>query len=491
MFEDFVRSGDLSADDLVYDGETGSWSPARTHPIVLEIQYELEDAEGGVEGEAAEEVTGADEDDEAVGRGVEERKASDGDEQQASTSEPGEGEGAAAEAGEAGPGAGGDAGLGLDLALTEELSPEDEQRRFVEQLEAERESDLDSGPSLRESLSGFTVDPDTMATDTGEAARNASPDLAPRPPRPERTRPLRPGPEPASGPAVPGRRGDERDSGLGRIVVAALFLAVLAGGGYLGYEMWSAGAQPPPAEDPGSDPGPTEPGPDPIDPDFQPAPSEPAPDTAEAEPLAEPVIPDTEAAVRERAQERYLAAIQAELRDLPSVPDIWPEGPYLTVPSDYPEVVDVWQAYLSTIRAVRSGDVERYRTAYEAALDDAAVIGEARAERLARGVQGFTEADSLRAAHFDRVEALATAALQSHNALIEAEGLMLYDATGSTGRTRGIGQGMSGRNGEAQLLLEQVLELLSAALEADGEGPGSAENVREWVWDGFLDAATR
>ena len=45
MFEDFVRSGDLSPEDLVYDAESGSWAPSRTHPIVLDIEYEKEEAE--------------------------------------------------------------------------------------------------------------------------------------------------------------------------------------------------------------------------------------------------------------------------------------------------------------------------------------------------------------------------------------------------------------------------------------------------------------
>ena len=48
MFEDFVRSGDLSPDDLVYDAEDGSWFPARTHPIVLEIGYEESDRESNI-----------------------------------------------------------------------------------------------------------------------------------------------------------------------------------------------------------------------------------------------------------------------------------------------------------------------------------------------------------------------------------------------------------------------------------------------------------
>ena len=45
MFEEFVRSGDLADTDMVYDAETKGWSPARTHPIVLEVQYAQEEEE--------------------------------------------------------------------------------------------------------------------------------------------------------------------------------------------------------------------------------------------------------------------------------------------------------------------------------------------------------------------------------------------------------------------------------------------------------------
>ena len=38
---------------------------------------------------------------------------------------------------------------------------------------------------------------------------------------------------------------------------------------------------------------------------------------------------------------------------------------------------------------------------------------------------------------------------------------------------------------------DQVSDLLSATLDADGLGPRTGTNVRAWVWDGFLDAATR
>lgn len=219
-------------------------------------------------------------------------------------------------------------------------------------------------------------------------------------------------------------------------------------------------------------------GPEPMD--FEPVAAEPTPS-----------VPDTESAIRGRAQERYLAATQRALRDLEPIPDVWPTGPYLSVPSDHPEVVDAWQGYLSTIQAVRPGDEERYRVAYEAALDDAAVTGEARRERLERALADFAETDALRQGHFDRVEALARAALQSHNALVEVEGTILYDATESTGRQQTVGRGTSARDAESRLVLDQVVELLEGALDADGQGPGSGENVRAWVWDGFLDVATR
>jgi len=93
-------------------------------------------------------------------------------------------------------------------------------------------------------------------------------------------------------------------------------------------------------------------------------------------------------------------------------------------------------------------------------------------------------------AHYDRVEALATAAIQSHNALMDAEGLILFDASGNSGVSGGVGAGASGRDADSQLLLDQVLELINATLDADGLGPRSGQNVRQWVWDGLLDAVT-
>ncbi|MDA0329901.1 MAG: hypothetical protein O2958_12950 [Gemmatimonadetes bacterium] len=151
-------------------------------------------------------------------------------------------------------------------------------------------------------------------------------------------------------------------------------------------------------------------------------------------------------------------------------------------------MADVWQSYLATIRSVRAGDERRYATAYEAALDDAAVDGEVRVTRLNAALANFSSGAALRSAHYDRVEALATAAIQSHNALVEAEGLFIFDATGTSGGRGSLGRGVSGRDADSQLLLDQVLSLLSGALEAGGLGPREGSNVRSWVWDGLLGA---
>lgn len=83
---------------------------------------------------------------------------------------------------------------------------------------------------------------------------------------------------------------------------------------------------------------------------------------------------------------------------------------------------------------------------------------------------------------------MATAAIRSHGALLGAEGLILFDATGATGYQSGIGRGAFGRDADAQLLLGQVIDLLSATLSAEGFGPVDGANVRAWVWDGFLEA---
>src|SRR5680860_341926 len=118
MFADFVKSGELSAGDLVYDATTGEWSPALTHSLVLGLQAGDRD-----EGSAESGATGPD----AAG------------DQTPSSPE----EGARDAAGTSKSGLGDPSGLGFELA------PEQAAAAFVKELEAERESTFERREEMR------------------------------------------------------------------------------------------------------------------------------------------------------------------------------------------------------------------------------------------------------------------------------------------------------------------------------------------------------
>jgi hypothetical protein len=463
MFEDFVHSGELSPDDLVYDGEDGSWAPARTHPIVLDIEYGNADA-----APAAVELV------QEEGRAP----ATDSPESGVAEDEEPAAEEPAAEAGESTAPVAED--FGLDLVAPAEISPQEASRQFVERLEAERAPELELEGSEQE-VSGFTTPrSSTVARITPVPRRPvggppASAPVASHAPEPPRPRPRRisalrrapPRPDRAGG--SHGQSTAEAGGGAASVFGMAVVVAVLGGGGYLGFQLTQNGAvaEAAPADAPVA----------PIR--VEPAPTPPSPD---------PVINPNEASVRERARERFLAATRIELRSLVEIPDDWPGGRYLALPSASPAVPSVWTFYLTMVRRVRAGDAARYRAAFEAALDDAAISGEDRRIWSARAVSDFRTSAARRDAHYDRVESLATVAIQSHHALLEAEGLLIYDGPEDGLPTEILGAGVTGRDSESNLLLQQVIDLLSTALEADGRGPRSGANVRAWVWDGLLDA---
>ena len=411
VFREFVRSGDLSPDDVVYDAETREWSSARTHPVVLEIELEAE-------GTAA-----------------------------AATAAPPPQPPSAAEV--SAPFAMGD--IGLDLApAPSQLSPEQEAAAFMAKMEAERASDLSLDEEVP--IRSFT-------TEQAEPAPGATthdmplPEQASRSFRQERTAPARARATPPPAAAKP--------SVLRKYAPVAVVVLAFAGVGlYLGPELFA------PATTEGSDPAP------------DPVPPPPA-----------PVIPATEDAIRGRASERFLASTQALLRRLQPIPQAWLSGRYLATTSDYAYIRDIWQNYVGTIRDVRAADEERYRAAYLRALDDAAVQEPARSARVANGMAHFQSRAAARNRHYDRVERLATVAVGGHDALVAAEGRILYEpATGPRVSSDPVIEAV-GRTAEDQALLEEILDAILAELQGEG-GAGAAPNVREWVYGGLLDAVT-
>jgi hypothetical protein len=201
------------------------------------------------------------------------------------------------------------------------------------------------------------------------------------------------------------------------------------------------------------------------------------------------VIPATDEAVTGRAEERFLTSTQTLLRGLEPIPQTWLTGRYLATPSDYAHIRDIWARYAETIREVRAGDEERFRAAYLRALDDAGVQEPARSTRLASGLAAFQRGAGARNAHYERVEALATVAMGAHDALLAAEGTILYEpATGPTVSSDPVIEAV-GRTSADQARLEDILDAILAELQGEGRA-GTAANVREWVYDGLLDAVT-
>lgn len=194
MFADFVRSGELSEGDLVYDASTGEWSPALTHSLVLDLQ------------------SGQDED-----------------------SEVDEPEGASEPQGDAGSDEAGSTGGGdIGFQLAPEQSPEEASAAFVREMEAERAAEFERKQDLRglqadESGSGLLKDIHRTPPEPPSLPSGAD-DAAPPPPEPRKRK------------KPPQRSRRTRDAGTRRSVSSAflgwmLAIAVVGIGALLGPDL--------------------------------------------------------------------------------------------------------------------------------------------------------------------------------------------------------------------------------------------------------------
>ncbi len=444
MFADFVRSGAVSPDDLIYDGATGEWAPARTHTLIMELEAdsfaESEEAAAEATEGGSESVT----------------------ETETKTDDAGEGD------------------LSFGLSLAKETTPDEASAAFVAEMEAERSTDFDQ----IDTIEGLRIDP------TGSGIIE---DLVPAPPekpekkeapmsfssrgdaggsrsRPSLPEPRRPKPKRATPKQEPAKPGGKRSKAFGAIVVGIIGIgigvgiaAVLFGPELMSRVQNQAEDDPPPVVDPQPEP----------------------------EPEPEPSIPDTEEALRTRATERLLSTLRTELAVLRPIPDIWLDGAYLSSPSTYPDVREVWQEYLEVIRGIREQESELYTGAYLGALDDARVMTPAtRTLRLAGAVAAFEEEVVHREGHYTRVDELVSAALVLHDLLTELEGSITYEpAQGPSLSADPVIQAV-GRDEETQQQLNDALDRVLDALSADGLGPVDADVVPSWVFEGFREVIT-
>lgn len=437
MFADFVRSGELSAGDLVYDATTGEWSPALTHSLVLGLQAGDRD-EGSSESRETDSL--------AAG------SQSNSDPEEA-TGDPEEAARGASEGGVEDP-----SGLGFELAP--EQTPEEAAAAFVRELEAERESAFesreemrglrpkDSGANLLRDLERKPPEPpagSSPADRSGFAAdlpRAGSVDDAAVPPPRKLVKP-------------PSRRRSSRGPVFsGAFLFWLLAIGVVGAGVVLGPGLVALAVN---ADDP---------------------------DTGEAESDV-PILPDTEEALRERASVRFLSRALNSLSGLPVVPPEWLDGRYLANASAFPAVRECWNAYLEAVRRLRVDEAELYSAAYLSALDDARVSGATRTLRLASALSRFEGDRPVRAAHYDRITELTTAAIDLHDLLVENEEVITYEpAVGTRISSDPILQAASA-DPQIQQLLEAALDRVLDALSARELGPVEAAGVRTWMFEGL------
>lgn len=427
MFVDFVRAGDLSDDDLVYDASTGEWSPARTHSLVLGVRSGTGTptspaAEPGARAPGASSPTGG-----AAGSGDE--GPSDADR---SVMLPG----------------------GGALELAPEKSPEEAAAAFVERLEEERASEFERIEELR----GLTP------AARGDRALDAIAHTPPPPPPPLPESP--PPPPPRSRRSAPSR-GTLKGAGAGSAaakarggrrwsplvwIVGAVAVALLVGPNLVA---WATGGD----DDDGADDTVTE--------------------------IA--VVPDTEEGLAERAGVRFLGRVRGVVDGLPTIPRIWLDGRYLANASQYPEVREAWEAHLGTARRLQVDEDELYSQAYLTALDDARVTGPTRTLRLASALSRFQATAPVRRTHYEKVEALAVAALDFHTFLLAREAEISYEpAVGTRISADPVLQAAS-TNPAVQRDMEAALDRVLAALAAQGTGPVEAARVRDWTFEGLRD----
>jgi hypothetical protein len=163
------------------------------------------------------------------------------------------------------------------------------------------------------------------------------------------------------------------------------------------------------------------------------------------------------------------------------------DGRYLANASAYPAVREAWNAYLEAVRRLRVDEAELYSAAYLSALDDARVSGATRTLRLASALSRFERDRPVRAAHYDRVTELTTAAIDLHDLLLEREEAIAYEpAVGTRISSDPILQAASA-DPETQQLLEDALDRVLDALSAREIGPVEAAAVRTWMFEGLRD----
>lgn len=355
---------------------------------------------------------------------------------------------------------GADPGLAMESVLSPSLgeTPSDPGPPVLGGLHLEPPlSDLpvdQAGWTARDRMKIETAEEEVAATPWGEE-RVRSLDLGPA--RPERpTPPFRPTPLPAA----------QRPSALPALILAAVAVAVLAGGGWLGWSRLrerqaeaAAAARP-------------------LDPPV-------------TIPVIAPALEPRMRALADSARSDWLADVRTTLpaeRGLPVEPDReWLGGSYLADASRYPGVEQYWRSVGALLDEIEASDVDRFAALYRERLDSAGVTAADAQQMLDRARAGFQAARPDRRLVYRRMRGVVDASLGLHEFLLANEGRIQHDpAAGGASRdpvleavpdTPELGNEMWGRVDRItasldalgaldQVTTDRLMELLTLKLQA-------------------------
>ena len=425
-----VQAGDITPDDLVFDGLTGEWAPARSHPAYQLSADPLvaEDGEGAKTEATKAESPGAGRSEGLIGW-------ADGDEPM------------------------------IQLVDIEEASPEEEAKAFIARMEQERRAEQEDGLDL---VSELTLVGPESGTLSGIMPGPTSPSPSAR--APERSGRTATTTQPFTTSTAPLRvkRPDRAPSSArrrwGRWVwwagVSAVLCVGLAATATVAWSALRTGGA------------------------FSSRSVDPA--TPETRPSAA-----TEASVREVAFDGFVKSID-ELRiglGVGRVPSIWLQGRYLAHASDYPQVKDYWERYLKFVESAHGSEVDLYRNAYLNAAARAGVGGPMRSLRTAGAASDFEADRADRDALYARVWKLAAASLSLHETLLALQGRVSYEPLRGQRVSADPVIEAAGTDPEAQAQLEQALDRVLAAIAPLQNGEMSREGARAraptWLVDGM------
>lgn len=427
LFAEFIRSGAVRPEDLVYDSLTGEWVPAALHPTVRLVQDALANGWESVDGiplrpgpgevDAARGST----DGEGAGNGaagVEETRAGPGDEDVPDL-----------------PGS-------LDLVEFPSISPEEEARAFIERMEDERRANPDDEPALSREVPLTSPNaplkwgaPETHPTREDPSPRKRflrSPTFRVTFTQPSRI-----------------RHSWTRLGLLG--LAAASSLTLLAVFASVARSSYRSGEHMPEA-------------------------------AGTAVPRPPRRIANTEEAVRGAAFQAFVSAVDRMRRSLGvgPVPAAWLTGRYLADPTSYPQVPRYWQRYLEYVEQAQADESNLYRGAYLQALDEARVRGPVRSLRLATALEDFDAAHDVRAASYNGAWELAAAALALHDTLVDLQGRVSYEPVEGPHVSAAPVIEAAGKDPDAQARLNAALDRVLKALRVNGNTM-SVRAVPAWL----------